>query len=87
MKVLLVYYFDNTIIDDNRDTRIVQCAPDKKIPTEMQDSYHKVIWTKLMGRAFKYLGEKGVKEDEMRRADINAFHFRDGRAFQLSRDE
>lgn len=39
MKILLVFDFDNTIIDDNSDTWIVQCAPEKKLPIELQDSY------------------------------------------------
>ena len=71
MKVLLVFDFDNTIIDDNSDTRIVQCAPDKKLPMALQDSYQKGFWTEFMGRVFKYLGDEGVKEDEMRRTVIS----------------
>lgn len=68
MKILLVFDFDNTIIDDNSDTRIVQCAPDKKLPIELQDSYQKGFWTEFMGRVFKYLGDEGVSENEMKRA-------------------
>ena len=65
MKILLVFDFDNTIIDDNSDTWIVQCAPEKKLPIELQDSYKKGFWTEFMGRVFKYLGDEGVREDEM----------------------
>ncbi|XP_053453846.1 pyridoxal phosphate phosphatase PHOSPHO2 [Nycticebus coucang] len=68
MKILLVFDFDNTIIDDNSDTWIVQCAPGKKLPIELQNSYQKGLWTEFMGRVFKYLGDKGVREDEMKRA-------------------
>nr|XP_004651991.1 pyridoxal phosphate phosphatase PHOSPHO2 [Jaculus jaculus] len=68
MKILLVFDFDNTIIDDNSDTWIVQCAPDKKLPVELEDSYEKGFWTEFMGRVFKYLGEEGVKAEEMKRA-------------------
>lgn len=68
MKILLVFDFDNTIIDDNSDTSIIQCAPGKKLPTELKDSYKKGYWTEFMGRVFKYLGEEGVREDEMKRA-------------------
>ncbi|XP_016057246.1 PREDICTED: pyridoxal phosphate phosphatase PHOSPHO2 [Miniopterus natalensis] len=67
MKILLVFDFDNTIIDDNSDTWIVQCAPEKKLPIELQDSYKKGFWTEFMGRVFKYLGDEGVREDEMKR--------------------
>ncbi|XP_004634830.1 pyridoxal phosphate phosphatase PHOSPHO2 [Octodon degus] len=68
MKILLVFDFDNTIIDDNSDTWIVQCAPDKKLPVELQESYQKGFWTEFMGRVFKYLRDEGVREDEMKRA-------------------
>ncbi|XP_051022547.1 pyridoxal phosphate phosphatase PHOSPHO2 [Acomys russatus] len=77
MKVLLVFDFDNTIIDDNSDTWIVQCAPEKKLPVELQDSYQKGFWTEFMGRVFEYLRDEGVKEDEMRRA-VTAIPFTSG---------
>ncbi|XP_024435622.2 pyridoxal phosphate phosphatase PHOSPHO2 [Desmodus rotundus] len=67
MKILVVFDFDNTIIDDNSDTWIVQCAPEKKLPIELQDSYEKGFWTDFMGRVFQYLGDEGVREDEMKR--------------------
>lgn len=67
MKILLVFDFDNTIIDDNSDTWIVRCAPEKKLPVELKDSYKKGFWTEFMGRVFKYLGDEGVREDEMKR--------------------
>ncbi|XP_040827622.1 pyridoxal phosphate phosphatase PHOSPHO2 isoform X2 [Ochotona curzoniae] len=68
MKILLVFDFDNTIIDDNSDTWIVQCAPDRKLPVELRESYQKGFWTEFMGRVFKYLGDEGVGEEEMKRA-------------------
>ncbi|XP_077024683.1 LOW QUALITY PROTEIN: pyridoxal phosphate phosphatase PHOSPHO2-like [Tamandua tetradactyla] len=67
MKILLVFDFDSTIIHDNSDTWIVQCAPEKKLPIELRDSYQKGFWTEFMGRVFKYLGEEDVREDEMKR--------------------
>lgn len=68
MKILLAFDFDNTIIDDNSDTWIVQCAPEKKLPIDLQNSYKKGFWTEFMGRVFKYLGDQGIREDEMKRA-------------------
>lgn len=67
MKILVAFDFDNTIIDDNSDTWIVRCAPEKKLPIELQDSYEKGFWTEFMGRVFQYLGDEGVREDEMKR--------------------
>ncbi|XP_004460849.2 pyridoxal phosphate phosphatase PHOSPHO2 [Dasypus novemcinctus] len=66
MKILLVFDFDSTIINENSDTWIVQCAPEKKLPAELRDSYQKGFWTEFMGRVFKYLGEEGIREDEMK---------------------
>lgn len=83
MKVLLVFDFDNTIIDDNSDTWIVQCAPDKKLPIELQDSYQKGLWTEFMGRVFKYLRDEGVKADELKRA-VTSLPFTSGMIELLS---
>uniref|UniRef100_A0A8C7EW31 Pyridoxal phosphate phosphatase PHOSPHO2 n=1 Tax=Neovison vison TaxID=452646 RepID=A0A8C7EW31_NEOVI len=67
MKILLVFDFDNTMIDDNSDTWIVQYAPEKKFPIELQDSYEKGFWTEFMAESLS-LGDEGVREDEMKRA-------------------
>ncbi|KAM4697878.1 pyridoxal phosphate phosphatase PHOSPHO2 [Rhinophrynus dorsalis] len=71
MKVLLVFDFDHTIINDNSDTWIVQCAPEKKLPSGLQNSYEKGKWTEYMGRIFSYLGEQGIREDDMKRIMIS----------------
>ncbi|KAM6177747.1 pyridoxal phosphate phosphatase PHOSPHO2 [Rhynchocyon petersi] len=71
MKILLAFDFDSTVIDGNSDTWIVQCAPGKKLPIQLQDSYQKGFWTEFMGKVFKYLGEKGIREAEMKRAVIS----------------
>ncbi|XP_053554387.1 pyridoxal phosphate phosphatase PHOSPHO2 [Bombina bombina] len=70
MKFLLVFDFDHTIINDNSDTWIIQCAPEKKLPNGLQNSYEKGKWTEYMGRIFTYLGEQGIKEDDMKRIMI-----------------
>lgn len=67
MKFLLVFDFDHTIIDENSDTWIVRCAPDKKLPNGLQSSYRPGHWTEYMGRVFVYLGDSGVQEDDMKR--------------------
>nr|XP_056717440.1 pyridoxal phosphate phosphatase PHOSPHO2 [Euleptes europaea] len=67
MKFLLVFDFDHTIVDENSDTWIVKCAPDAKIPGEIRNSYQTGYWTKYMGRVFRFLGDSGIKEEEMKR--------------------
>lgn len=67
MKFLLVFDFDHTIVDENSDTWIVKCAPDSKLPDEIRNSFRKGHWTEYMGRVFRYLGDSGVREEEMKR--------------------
>ncbi|XP_020645116.3 pyridoxal phosphate phosphatase PHOSPHO2 [Pogona vitticeps] len=67
MKFLLVFDFDHTIVDENSDTWIVKCAPAAKLPDEIKNSYKKGHWTEYMGRVFRYLGDNGVREEEMKR--------------------
>ncbi|XP_067327791.1 pyridoxal phosphate phosphatase PHOSPHO2 isoform X1 [Anolis sagrei] len=67
MKLLLVFDFDHTVVDENTDTWIVKCAPASKLPDEIKHSYKKGHWTEYMGRVFRYLGDNGVKEEEMKR--------------------
>ncbi|CAM4629613.1 pyridoxal phosphate phosphatase PHOSPHO2 isoform X1 [Lepidochelys kempii] len=67
MKFLLVFDFDYTVIDENSDTWIVKCAPEEKLPNKLRNSYQKGHWTEYMSRVFRYLGDSGVKEDEMKR--------------------
>ncbi|XP_006902178.1 PREDICTED: pyridoxal phosphate phosphatase PHOSPHO2 [Elephantulus edwardii] len=83
MKILLVFDFDNTVIDDNTDTSIVKCAPEKKLPVQLENSYQKGFWTEFMGRVFKYLGEKGIREEEMKRA-VTSIPFTPGMVELLS---
>ncbi|XP_034991635.1 pyridoxal phosphate phosphatase PHOSPHO2 [Zootoca vivipara] len=68
MKALLVFDFDHTVVDENSDTWIVKCAPASKLPDEIKNSYRKGYWTEYMGRVFRYLGDIGIREDEMKRA-------------------
>ncbi|XP_025902828.1 pyridoxal phosphate phosphatase PHOSPHO2 [Nothoprocta perdicaria] len=70
MKFLLVFDFDHTIIDENSDTWIVKCAPGKKLPSELRNSYRPGHWTDYMGRVLAYLGDSGVREEEMRRTMV-----------------
>ncbi|XP_069472268.1 pyridoxal phosphate phosphatase PHOSPHO2 [Ambystoma mexicanum] len=67
MKFLLVFDFDHTVVDENSDTWIVKCAPKKKLPSDLISSYEKGKWTEYMGRVFKYLGDQGIRQEEMKR--------------------
>ncbi|XP_074071853.1 pyridoxal phosphate phosphatase PHOSPHO2 [Macrotis lagotis] len=67
MKSLLIFDFDHTIINDNSDTWIAQCTPEKNLPKELKDSYEKGKWNEFMCRVFKYIGDKGIREYEIKR--------------------
>ncbi|XP_030065564.1 pyridoxal phosphate phosphatase PHOSPHO2 [Microcaecilia unicolor] len=67
MKFLLVFDFDHTIVDDNSDTWIVNCAPGRKLPDVLRSSYERGKWTEYMGRVFHYLGDQGVRANEMKK--------------------
>lgn len=67
MKFLLVFDFDHTIVDENSDTWIVNCAPAAKLPDEIKKSYQKGRWTEYMGRVFRYLGDNGIREEDMKK--------------------
>lgn len=70
MKFLLVFDFDHTIVDENSDTWIVKCAPNSKLPDEIRNSYRQGHWTEYMSRVFRYLGDSGVTEEEIKRTMI-----------------
>uniref|UniRef100_A0A8C5S9X3 Phosphatase, orphan 2 n=1 Tax=Laticauda laticaudata TaxID=8630 RepID=A0A8C5S9X3_LATLA len=67
LRFLLVFDFDHTIVDENSDTWIVKCAPGSKLPDEIKNSYQKGHWTEYMDRVFRYLGDNGVREEDMKR--------------------
>ncbi|XP_054828765.1 pyridoxal phosphate phosphatase PHOSPHO2 [Eublepharis macularius] len=77
MKFLLVFDFDHTIVDENSDTWIVKCAPAAKLPDEIRNSYQKGRWTEYMGRVFRFLGDNGIREEEMKRT-MTAIPFTEG---------
>ncbi|NXC50089.1 PHOP2 phosphatase, partial [Penelope pileata] len=67
MKLLLVFDFDHTIVDENSDTWVVRCAPKQQLPHGLRSSCRPGHWTEYMGRVLAFLGDSGVREDDMRR--------------------
>ncbi|KAK2853457.1 hypothetical protein Q5P01_006118 [Channa striata] len=66
MKILMVFDFDHTVVDDNSDTWVVRCLPDRKLPESVKNSYRKGHWTEFMGRVMNYIGEQEVSPDKIR---------------------
>lgn len=64
-KILLVFDFDHTLIDNNCDTYIYKLAPGGKIPDSLKSLYRKDGWTHYMAEIFKYLHENGVTKEDI----------------------
>ncbi|XP_070686086.1 pyridoxal phosphate phosphatase PHOSPHO2 [Pempheris klunzingeri] len=66
MKTLMVFDFDHTVVDDNSDTWVIRCLPDKTLPDSVKNSYRKGHWTEFMGRVMSYIGDQEVSPDRVR---------------------
>ena len=64
-KILLVFDFDHTLIDNNCDTYIYKLAPGGKIPDRLKALYRKDGWTQYMAEIFKYLYENGITKEDL----------------------
>ncbi|XP_067869059.1 phosphoethanolamine/phosphocholine phosphatase-like [Heterodontus francisci] len=66
-KFLIVFDFDETIIQHNSDYVILECNPDQSLPEELVHSSEEGCWNEYMSKIFQFLSEKGVKEESMRK--------------------
>ncbi|CAH1237921.1 PHOSPHO2 [Branchiostoma lanceolatum] len=64
-KVLAVFDFDHTIINDNSDTWVLKLAPGGKAPDGLRQTYRHGYWTEYMENVFKYLHDNGTMPDEI----------------------
>ena len=64
---LVVFDFDETIVNCNSDTFINSLATDGRIPLEITDKYFDCKnWTEYMRQVFTYLHKIGVTEEDLR---------------------
>ncbi|XP_069030388.1 pyridoxal phosphate phosphatase PHOSPHO2 [Embiotoca jacksoni] len=66
MKILMVFDFDHTVVDDNSDTWVIRCLPTQTLPDSVKHSYRKGLWTEFMGRVMNYIGDQEVSPDRIR---------------------
>uniref|UniRef100_UPI00398E50B9 phosphoethanolamine/phosphocholine phosphatase-like n=1 Tax=Pristiophorus japonicus TaxID=55135 RepID=UPI00398E50B9 len=66
-KYLIVFDFDETIIQHNSDYVILKCNPDQSLPDDLTQPCEEGCWIEYMSKVFQYLREKGVKEENMRK--------------------
>lgn len=83
MKILMVFDFDHTVVDDNSDTWVIRCLPDETLPDSVRNSYRKGHWTEFMGRVMKYIGEQKVTQAQIR-AVMETIPFTEGMKDLLS---
>ncbi|XP_072417840.1 phosphoethanolamine/phosphocholine phosphatase-like [Chiloscyllium punctatum] len=66
-KFLIVFDFDETIIQHNSDYVILKCNPDQNLPEELLQPPEDGRWTEHTSKILRYLCGKGVKEESMRK--------------------
>lgn len=64
---LVVFDFDDTVVNCNSDTWVDQLAPDGKIPKDIRAIFDGVNWTNYMAAVFKYLFANGVTREDYER--------------------
>ncbi|XP_045382198.1 phosphoethanolamine/phosphocholine phosphatase isoform X2 [Lemur catta] len=65
-RFLLIFDFDETIVDENSDDSIVRAAPGQRLPESLRATYREGFYNEYMQRVFKYLGEQGVRPRDLR---------------------
>ncbi|XP_075385381.1 phosphoethanolamine/phosphocholine phosphatase-like [Tenrec ecaudatus] len=65
-KFLLTFDFHETIMDENSDESIVRATPGQRLPESLRATYREGFYNDFMQRAFKYLGEQGVRPRDLR---------------------
>ncbi|XP_078079976.1 phosphoethanolamine/phosphocholine phosphatase-like isoform X2 [Mustelus asterias] len=66
-KFLIVFDFDETIIQHNSDYVVLKCSPDQSLPEGLLQPPEDGQWHEYMNKVLQYLYEKGVKEESMRK--------------------
>ncbi|EFA04476.1 Pyridoxal phosphate phosphatase PHOSPHO2-like Protein [Tribolium castaneum] len=65
MKVLAVFDFDHTILDDNSDTAVIALTDKDNLPVEIRSLHSTEGWTAFMQAIFKLLYHEGRTIDEI----------------------
>ncbi|XP_053309787.1 phosphoethanolamine/phosphocholine phosphatase [Spea bombifrons] len=60
-KYLLIFDFDETIINENSDDSVIQAAPGKELPEWLRQTFQDGFYNQYMQRVFQYMAEKGVR--------------------------
>uniref|UniRef100_A0A2C9JMV3 Pyridoxal phosphate phosphatase PHOSPHO2 n=1 Tax=Biomphalaria glabrata TaxID=6526 RepID=A0A2C9JMV3_BIOGL len=64
-RLLLVFDFDHSLIDENSDTYICKLAPGGTLPDEIKELYKEDGWTEYMAEIFKFLHSNGCTKETL----------------------
>ncbi|XP_075701278.1 phosphoethanolamine/phosphocholine phosphatase [Rhinoderma darwinii] len=65
-KYLLVFDFDETIVNENSDDSVVQVAPEQELPDWLRETFQDGYYNQYMQRVLKYLGDKGARANDLK---------------------
>ncbi|MFT7819217.1 phosphoethanolamine/phosphocholine phosphatase [Arapaima gigas] len=67
-RFLIIFDFDETIVDESSDDAVVQVAPGKRLPDWLKNLFRPGRYNEQMQRVMAYMAEKGVTEETIRSA-------------------
>ncbi|XP_046888898.1 probable phosphatase phospho1 [Hypomesus transpacificus] len=65
-RFLVLFDFDETIVNENSDDAVVRAAPGQQLPDWLRESYREGHYNEHMQRVLAYMAEQGVSEDSIR---------------------
>ncbi|XP_038592311.1 probable phosphatase phospho1 [Micropterus salmoides] len=67
-RFLVLFDFDETIINENSDDAVVRALPAKQLPDWLKNSYREGHYNEHMQKVLAYMAEQGVSGDSIRSA-------------------
>ncbi|XP_054623384.1 probable phosphatase phospho1 [Dunckerocampus dactyliophorus] len=67
-RFLILFDFDETIINENSDDAVLQALPDQQLPDWLKSSYREGHYNEYMQQILAYMSEQGVSPDAIHSA-------------------
>ncbi|XP_074519313.1 putative phosphatase phospho1 [Halichoeres trimaculatus] len=67
-RFLVLFDFDETIINESSDDAVVRALPDQKLPDWLKNSYREGHYNEHMQKVLAYMSEQGVSKDAIHAA-------------------
>ncbi|CAG00846.1 unnamed protein product, partial [Tetraodon nigroviridis] len=67
-RFLVLFDFDETIIDESSDDAVVRALPSQRLPDWLKNSYREGHYNEFMQKVLAYMAEEGVSEGSIRSA-------------------